>query len=72
MSVLHVNVGGMYCYDCVRALRQFLGRVEGVETIDVDDGKVKIQYSEEILGRDELLKLVTDTVNKLGYKVIES
>ncbi len=61
----------MYCYDCVRALRQFLGRIEGVESIDVADGMVKVVYSEALIGREELLRLVTDTVNKLGYKVIE-
>ncbi len=71
MAVLQVNVGALYCYSCVQALRSFIGTLQGIEGVEVDDAMVKVTYSPEVISQNEVRKIVADTVEKLGYKVKE-
>jgi copper chaperone CopZ len=72
MKTIRLNVGTLYCYDCVKAIRRFVGSMKGVESVDVDQGYVTINYNEGIITEEEVRRLVSDTVERLGYRVIES
>ncbi len=72
VSVLRVNVGPLYCYDCVTALRRFVGGMKGIESVEVEDGMVEVRYSAAEISEREVLKIISDTVQKLGYSIIES
>lgn len=66
---LSLNVGTIFCYDCVAALRRFLGSVEGVNSVDVEEGKVAIDFDPAIIDESKVSQLARDSVEKLGYTV---
>jgi len=71
VSVLRVNVGPLYCYDCVNALRRFVGGMKGIESVEVKDGMIEVRYSAAVISESEVRKIVSDTVQRLGYSIIE-
>ena len=74
MANLSFKVGSIYCHDCVLALRSFIGKLKGVKSVNmVGDDRIAIDYNpfELDLDDEKLKKLVVDSIDKLGFKVIE-
>ncbi len=74
MASISFKVGSIYCYECVMALRKFIGDVKGVRSVDmIGDDRVVITYDPANLIFDEgkLRQLVIDSIDKLGFKIIE-
>jgi len=40
MEKLALNVENIFCEECSQALRRFIGHIDGVESIDVEAGKI--------------------------------
>ncbi len=55
------------CADCSFALRRFLGGLDGVQTIDVEGGKIVVSYDENAIDTEKLEAITTDSIRKLGY-----
>ena len=68
---LTFNVGTIFCYDCVLALRRFLGSVKGVSSVEVEEGKVAIDFDPSVISEASVARLVKDSIEKLGYKVLD-
>lgn len=64
------NVGTIFCYDCVQALQRFIGSMKGVVSIEVEADKIAVVHDPEMVSAAEITRLVTDSVEKLGYKVL--
>jgi copper chaperone CopZ len=62
------NVGKEMCDDCTLALRRFIGHMKGVESIDVEEGKVAVDFNDSIISKEELDRITRDSIEKLGYK----
>ncbi|NOX21285.1 MAG: heavy-metal-associated domain-containing protein [Nitrospirae bacterium] len=71
MAQIQFNVEGMYCYECSRALRSFLGGLKGINKVEAEGGKVYIDYDENKIDHNEVKKIVRETVNRLGYKLTD-
>jgi len=71
MEKITLNVGHMFCYDCVNALRKFIGSMRGVDSVEVDEGKVAVIYDPSLISEEELFRIAKDSVEKLGYKIID-
>ncbi len=71
MASVNLRVENMFCYECVKAVRKFIGSMEGVLSVDVVNGNIKIDFDEEVLNEDRIRKLVSDTVQRLGYRISE-
>jgi hypothetical protein len=72
---LSLKVGSIYCYDCVLGLRGFLSKIKGVQSVDmVGDDRVVTTYNPSDLEIDEekLQQIVRDSIDKLGFKVIDT
>jgi len=59
------------CDDCSLALRRFIGHMKGVESINVEDGKVIIDFNDSAISKEELDRITRDSIEKLGYKLKE-
>jgi len=59
------------CEECSLALRRFIGRMKGVESIDVEGGQIAVLFDETKMAEEELGRLTRDSLEKLGHKVIE-
>ncbi len=72
MASISFKVGSFYCYDCVNALRKFVGSFKGVQSVDmINKDKVVITFDPSSMDEEKLRQIVTDSVYKLGFKIIE-
>ena len=71
MEKITLNVGHMFCYDCVTALRKFIGSMKGVASVEVDEGKVAVNYDPAVISEEELFLIAKDSVEKLGYRIAD-
>jgi len=71
MEKLTLNVEKNFCEECSLALRRFIGNMEGVESIDVEDGKIAVVFDQKKTTKEELDRITKDSIEKLGYKLEE-
>jgi copper chaperone CopZ len=69
MKVALFDVDKRLCADCSMALRRFIGGMDGVESIDVEQGKVAVKFDEETIDEEKLSKIAQDSIERLGYTI---
>ena len=60
-----------FCDECALALRRFIGHLEGVESIDVENRLIAISFNPAKMPEERLDRITKDSLEKLGYKLIE-
>jgi copper chaperone CopZ len=71
MGKVSFDVGNELCEECSLALRRFIGRMDGVESVDVEDGKVSVSFESTKVTEEELNRITRESIEKLGYKIEE-
>ncbi|MBI4685514.1 MAG: heavy-metal-associated domain-containing protein [Nitrospirae bacterium] len=71
MEKISFNVGKEFCEECSLALKRFIGKMEGVESIDVESGHILVEYDSSQITESELSRITRDSIEKLGYKLLE-
>jgi copper chaperone CopZ len=71
MNKISLRVPKELCVDCSLALRRFIGGMEGVDSIDVENGKIEISFDASKIAKDTLVKISKDSVEKLGYELLD-
>ncbi len=71
MKKASFGVAKHLCADCSFALRRFIGGLDGVDSIDVEEGKVVVSYDENEIDQEKLETIAKDSIRKLGYDVEE-
>jgi len=69
MKVALFDVDKTLCADCSLALRRFIGGMDGVESIDVEQGKIAVKFDEAAIDEEKLSKIAQDSIERLGYSV---
>lgn len=69
MGEISFKIEKIFCEECSQALRRFIGHMDGVESIDVDDGKIIIKFNESKITGEELTRIIQESIEKLGYIV---
>jgi copper chaperone CopZ len=72
MATLSFKVGHVYCYDCVKAVGKFIGKMKGVQSVSVKNNEsAVIEYDPSGLEFDErqFKKIVADTIERLGFRI---
>jgi copper chaperone CopZ len=71
MANISFKVGSIYCYDCVIALKKFVGSLEGIQSIEmIGEDKVDISFDPSVIGEEKLRQIITDSIEKLGFKIV--
>lgn len=67
MATVTLNVEGMSCSHCVKAVEGALGELDGVERalVDLQAGTVTVEYHEGAVGIDQMKEAIEDA----GYDV---
>ena len=65
------KVEDRFCDECSLALRRFIGHLEGVESIDVENRMIAVFFNPAKMPEDRLDRITKDSLEKLGYKLIE-
>ena len=71
MSEITVGVQKEFCAECSLALRRFIGKMDGVNSIDVEGGRIVVQFDEKRLSPEDILTLTKDSIEKLGYRLTD-
>jgi len=71
MKKAYLDVQREFCGECSLALMHFIGKMKGVDSITAEDGKVAIAFDDSEISEESLLKLTRETIEKLGYKIVE-
>jgi copper chaperone CopZ len=71
MKTALFNVQKSLCGECSLALRRFIGGLDGVHSIDVESGKIAIQFDEAEIDEARLVEIAKDSIERLGYGVEE-
>lgn len=60
-----------FCEECSLALRRFVGNMAGVESVDVENGRIVISFDESVTIEDGERTIARDSVEKLGYTLFD-
>jgi copper chaperone CopZ len=71
LKVALFAVSNNLCDECSLALRRFVGNIDGVESIEVERGKIAVKFDETAIDEDRLTKITKDSIEKLGYRIEE-
>lgn len=71
MGKAYFKVQRQFCGECSLALRRFIGGMDGVNTVDVENGVVAVDFDERKIPEEQVQKLARDSIEKLGYRVDE-
>lgn len=71
MKKIFLNVQKEFCEECSLALRRFISKMPGVESIDVESGRIVISFDDSKTRQEDLFKLSKESIEKLGYKILE-
>ena len=70
MGKISLTVQKQFCAECSLALRRFIGKMDGVNSIDVENGKIVVDYDAVKISEETLRDRARDSVEKLGYKLV--
>ena len=68
MDAVHLNIEGMTCEHCVRAVNDRLRRTEGVEVERVTLGSADVRYDPKTTNPEQLADIIADE----GYTAFAS
>jgi copper chaperone CopZ len=71
MRKLLFKVEDRFCDECALALRRFIGHLDGVTSIDVEEKKIAIVFDDAKMPDEDLIRITSDSLDKLGHKLTE-
>lgn len=71
MKTALFSVSNNLCAECSLALRRFVGGMDGVESIDVQHGKIAVTFDEATIDEEKISTITRDSIEKLGYRIEE-
>ena len=72
MAILSFKVGHVYCYDCVKAVGRFVGKMKGVQSVNVkNNDSAVIEYDPAGLevDEDQFKQIVKESIERLGFRI---
>ena len=55
-----LRISGMNCQHCVKAVKEELETIEGLDVQDVQIGSAQVTYAEEMVNRDMIRKAIDE------------
>jgi copper chaperone CopZ len=71
MKKISLNVQKEFCDECSLALRRFIGNMDGVSSIDTENGRIIIDFDDSRILEEDVLKISKESVEKLGYRLLD-
>jgi copper chaperone CopZ len=69
MSKVFFRVEKQFCGECASALRRFLGGLDGVSSVSVENGMVAVDYDEERARGVDIGQVAKESIERLGYRL---
>ncbi|MBI5639989.1 MAG: hypothetical protein HZA17_06140 [Nitrospirae bacterium] len=69
MEKISFKVEKTFCEECSLALRRFIGHMDGVESIDVEEGKIAVVFDSAKITGEDIARITRESMDKLGYRL---
>ena len=69
MKKVLIPVQKEFCAECSLAITRFMQNLEGIESVESEEGKVSITFDEAMIGEERVQKIARENIEKLGYRV---
>jgi len=69
MRKIFINVQKEFCAECSLAITRFMQNMEGIESVEPEEGKISITFDESMIEEERVLKIARENIEKLGYRV---
>ncbi len=60
-----------FCEECAMALRRFIGHMDGIESIDVENKMIAVVFNPSKMPEEKLDRITKDSLEKLGHTLIK-
>ncbi len=71
MGKLFFRVEKQFCGECSLALRRFIGGMDGVAGVEVENGMVSVEFDGERIDEERVRTITRDSIERLGYRIDE-
>ncbi len=71
MKKISLHVQKEFCDECSLALMRFIGKMDGVNSIDAEDGNIVIDFDDSQIMEEDVLKISRESIEKLGYRLLD-
>jgi len=68
MSKVFFKVGTQFCGECSSALRRFIGGLDGVNSVSVENDRVAVDYDEDRTKGVDVPQVAKESIERLGYR----
>ena len=65
------KVEDQFCDECALALRRFIGHLDGVESIDVENRMIAVSFDPAKMSGERLDSIAKDSLEKLGHRLTD-
>jgi copper chaperone CopZ len=71
MKKISLHVQKEFCDECSLALMRFIGKMDGVTSIDAENGRIVIDFDDSRIMEEDVLKISRESIEKLGYRLLD-
>jgi copper chaperone CopZ len=71
MKRVSLQVQKEFCDECSLALMRFIGRMDGVNSIDAENGTIEIDFDESRIREEDVVRISRESIEKLGYRLLD-
>jgi copper chaperone CopZ len=71
MKTISIHVQKEFCDECSLALMRFIGKMDGVNSIDAENGTIVIDFDDSRIREEDVLKISRESIEKLGYRLLD-
>ena len=65
------KVEEQFCDECALALRRFIGHLDGIESVEVENRMIAVVFNPSKMPEEVLDSITKDSLEKLGHAMIE-
>jgi copper chaperone CopZ len=69
MGKAYFKVQQRFCGECSLALRRFIGGMDGINSVEVENEMVAVDFDEERVPEEHVRTITRDSIERLGYRV---
>ncbi len=71
MAKRSFRIEEQFCDECALALRRFIGHLDGIESINVENKMIAVVFDPSKMPEERLDRITKDSLEKLGHTLLE-
>lgn len=71
MKSISLHVQKEFCDECSLALMRFIGKMDGVTSINAENGRIVIDFDDSRIMEEDVVKISRESIEKLGYRLLD-